>query len=104
MTDLFFLFQDYEGITVEYRTLPGWEAPITGCKSFEELPPNAQNYVKTIEELLQIPSKLEEYFFASYLEKEFPTRKSFLFCAYYFVSVRWVGVGQARSAMIERKI
>lgn len=65
--------QDFEGVTVEYKTVPGWESPITGCKTFEDLPTNAQNYVKLIEELLQIP-------------------------------IRWVGVGQARSAMIERKL
>ncbi|KAG8979798.1 hypothetical protein FRB90_007958 [Tulasnella sp. 427] len=41
--------------TVQYTTLPGWQTPITGCKSFEELPPNCQDYVRFIEEELGVP-------------------------------------------------
>ena len=35
----------------EYVTLPGWSEDITGIKSFDELPVNAQNYINKIEEL-----------------------------------------------------
>jgi len=40
---------------VVYETLPGWTEDISGCKSFEELPTNAQNYVLRIQELLGVP-------------------------------------------------
>ena len=33
-----------------YKYLPGWKEDISGCRSFEELPVNCQNYVKFIEE------------------------------------------------------
>ncbi|KIO29182.1 hypothetical protein M407DRAFT_173033 [Tulasnella calospora MUT 4182] len=41
--------------TVRYTTLPGWQTPITGCKSFEELPSNCQDYVRFIEKELGVP-------------------------------------------------
>lgn len=37
-----------------YITLPSWKEDISECKSFEELPLNAQNYVKKIEEITGI--------------------------------------------------
>lgn len=64
--------QDFEGIEVEYITLPGWKCSIADCRSFEELPVNAQNYVQTIEQRLG------------------------------GTPVRWIGVGQARDAIITR--
>ena len=36
-----------------YEELPGWNDDITGVRSFEELPPNAQSYVKRLEELAE---------------------------------------------------
>jgi hypothetical protein len=39
-------------VQVEYVTLPGWKTSICDCRSFQELPENAQNYVFKIEELL----------------------------------------------------
>lgn len=38
-----------------YIELPGWKEDITQMKSFEELPQNAKNYVKKIEELTGVP-------------------------------------------------
>jgi adenylosuccinate synthase len=38
-----------------YETLPGWRGNISGCRSFGELPPEAQQYVKRIEQLLAAP-------------------------------------------------
>lgn len=35
-----------------YEILPGWDEDITDCKSFDDLPLNAQNYLKRIEELV----------------------------------------------------
>lgn len=63
--------QDFEGVSVEYVTLPGWKQDISKCRVFEEMPANAQNYVLKIEEILGVP-------------------------------VWWIGVGQARDAMVHR--
>jgi adenylosuccinate synthase len=45
--------------TVEtvYKTVPGWQEDISKARSFEELPVNAQNYVKMIEEASGVPVK-----------------------------------------------
>src|SRR4051812_14091911 len=41
-----------------YETFPGWNGNISGCKRFEELPREAQNYVKTLEKLVGAPIKI----------------------------------------------
>jgi len=41
----------------EYLEMPGWEADISACRKFEDLPPNAQNYIRTLEELTDTPVK-----------------------------------------------
>jgi adenylosuccinate synthase len=38
-----------------YEDLPGWETDLTEVKAFEELPENARNYVKRLEELMKVP-------------------------------------------------
>ncbi len=38
-----------------YESLPGWNADITGVRSFEELPAAAQRYVERVEELAGVP-------------------------------------------------
>ncbi len=38
-----------------YELLPGWRSDISGCRTFEELPPNAQAYVRRLEELSGAP-------------------------------------------------
>lgn len=38
-----------------YETLPGWRGNIGGCRNFAELPPEAQQFVKRIEQLLGVP-------------------------------------------------
>lgn len=40
---------------VVYETMPGWTEDISKCKSFEELPQNAQKYVLRVQELLGVP-------------------------------------------------
>lgn len=37
-----------------YEELPGWNEDITGCRSLEELPENARNYVRRISELVGV--------------------------------------------------
>lgn len=41
-----------------YETLPGWRGNITGARKFEELPKEAQQYVKRIEQLVGAPVKM----------------------------------------------
>lgn len=38
-----------------YEELPGWKTDITGVRSFDQLPENAKNYVKRLEELAGCP-------------------------------------------------
>ncbi|TYB60648.1 adenylosuccinate synthase [Nonomuraea sp. PA05] len=38
-----------------YEEFPGWQEDITSAKSFEDLPPNAQAYVRTLEEMSGAP-------------------------------------------------
>lgn len=38
-----------------YETHPGWKKDISGAKIWEELPPNAQKYLKRLEQLIEIP-------------------------------------------------
>ena len=41
-----------------FETLPGWRQDISGCRNFDELPPEARQYVKRIETLAGAPVKL----------------------------------------------
>ncbi|WP_319468450.1 adenylosuccinate synthase [uncultured Pseudodesulfovibrio sp.] len=38
-------------VTPVYETMPGWDEDITGARSWDELPQNAVNYLKRIEEI-----------------------------------------------------
>ncbi|MCL2526011.1 MAG: adenylosuccinate synthase [Coriobacteriia bacterium] len=38
-----------------YEEMPGWNVDITHCRSFEELPVEAQNYIHRLEELAGVP-------------------------------------------------
>ncbi|MEA4987397.1 MAG: adenylosuccinate synthase [Anaerovorax sp.] len=40
-----------------YREIKGWNKDITGCKTYEELPEETKEYIKTIEEILGVPVK-----------------------------------------------
>ncbi len=44
-----------DGVECVYETLDGWGEEITGCRTFDDLPPPAQRYVTRIEELLDRP-------------------------------------------------
>lgn len=46
-----------EKVETVYKTFPGWKEDISNTKSFEELPVNAQNYVKMIEDATGVPVK-----------------------------------------------
>ncbi len=42
-------------VEVEYETLPGWKRDISTVRTWENLPQEAKNYVKRIEELTKVP-------------------------------------------------
>ena len=42
-------------LEIEYETFPGWEEDLSQAKSVEDLPLNAQNYVKALEALVKCP-------------------------------------------------
>jgi adenylosuccinate synthase len=42
---------DIENIVPAYESHPGWEEDISGFRKFSELPENAKNYVKRVQEL-----------------------------------------------------
>ncbi|MEQ2286105.1 Adenylosuccinate synthetase isozyme 2, partial [Ameca splendens] len=44
-------------VEVQYETLPGWNSDTSAARSFEELPENAQKYVRFIEEHVGVPVK-----------------------------------------------
>ncbi len=51
-----------------YTKVPGWEEDISHCRTFDELPANARNYIKTIEDMLHaeinfisVGAKRDEY-------------------------------------------
>ena len=47
--------EDLERCVPVYEEMPGWREDISSVTSFEELPVNAQNYIKRIEELVHCP-------------------------------------------------
>ena len=42
---------DFHHAVPVYEELPGWDEDITGVRSFEELPQNAQDYVVALEQM-----------------------------------------------------
>ncbi|MDQ3004948.1 MAG: adenylosuccinate synthase [Chloroflexota bacterium] len=46
-----------EKVETVYKTVHGWQEDISKARSFEELPANAQNYVKMIEDAAGVPVK-----------------------------------------------
>jgi len=38
-----------------YEELPGWNTDISGCRTFEELPKEARDYIEFIEDLAEVP-------------------------------------------------
>ncbi|MFM7191870.1 MAG: adenylosuccinate synthetase, partial [Microcystaceae cyanobacterium] len=38
-----------------YRTLPGWQQSTEHCRTLEDLPPKALDYLKFLAELMEVP-------------------------------------------------
>ncbi len=49
---------DLEKITPIYREMKGWDKPIGECRTFEDLPKHAKDYVETVQHLTGIPVTL----------------------------------------------
>lgn len=49
---------ELENVHPVYKTLPGWQSSTKGLTSFDKLPKNAKNYLKTLEELVRVPITL----------------------------------------------
>jgi hypothetical protein len=47
-----------ERVVPAYIEVPGWTEDISGVRSFGDLPENARRYIKTIEELLEVPAAI----------------------------------------------
>jgi adenylosuccinate synthase len=50
LQDLPVCASEIERVTVSYEELPGWCQDISGVRSFEDLPPNAQRFLRALEE------------------------------------------------------
>ena len=76
-----------KNVEVEYVTIPGWKTSTKDCKTFEELPSNAQAYVKKIEEIVGVKGTYDEPLF----------RRIIIL----FILVQWIGVGPGRDSIIQ---
>jgi len=45
-------------VTPIYEELPGWQTPTTDVRNFDDLPPQAQAFIRRVEELLECPVDL----------------------------------------------
>ncbi|MGC4937319.1 adenylosuccinate synthase [Kribbella sp. DT2] len=46
---------DFHHATPVYEELEGWDEDITGCRNFDDLPKNAQTYIRTVEAMSGAP-------------------------------------------------
>ena len=47
--------EEYQSIEPIYETLPGWQESTAGARSLDDLPDNARNYIRFIEEAIEAP-------------------------------------------------
>jgi adenylosuccinate synthase len=47
--------EDYETVTPVYETVPGWSESTLGAQTLDQLPVNALNYIKRLEQLIEAP-------------------------------------------------
>ncbi|MGB9616151.1 MAG: adenylosuccinate synthase [Desulfomonilaceae bacterium] len=50
--------EDFAAAVPKYREVKGWDEPLDQCRSFDDLPKNARDYVETIEHLSGVPVTL----------------------------------------------
>jgi adenylosuccinate synthase len=42
-------------VTPVYQDFPGWRTDLTGCRTWDELPPAARTYVEALEREIGVP-------------------------------------------------
>jgi adenylosuccinate synthase len=47
--------EDFSNVEVIYEEMPGWNENIAKAEKFKDLPKNCRNYVKRLEEILEVP-------------------------------------------------
>ncbi len=52
------VLEDFEKLKPIYETFSGWKTPLHGCSKFEDLPANAQHYLRSLESLCSTPISL----------------------------------------------
>lgn len=57
-------------VEVVYEALPGWNSDTSAARSFEELPDNAQKYVRFIEEHIGVPGNVATHTETHFSSKE----------------------------------
>ena len=50
--------RDFDIVEPQYVSVPGWDEPISDCRSFDELPSRTQQYIHTIENMTGLPVTL----------------------------------------------
>jgi adenylosuccinate synthase len=55
VTDLPQDAEELARVTPVYETLPGWDEPLAGARTLEELPVNARRYLRRVEEVAGVP-------------------------------------------------
>lgn len=88
-------------VSVEYETLPGWCCSTEAARSFEKLPPQAQNYIRFVEDFLQVPGGLKRPRRADCSPAVGASAKATQRLLSFLISVKWVGVGKSRESMIK---
>ena len=81
-------------VEVEYETLPGWKADTTGARKWEDLPPQAQNYIRFVENHVGVAGGCPEPWLPPLPAVPWAEPPLSL-------SVKWVGVGKSRDSMIQ---
>lgn len=82
-------------VEVEYETLPGWKADTTGARKWEDLPLQAQSYIRFVENHVGVAGGCPVS--GCPLPTPAAPRPQRPFC----LSVKWVGVGKSRESIIQ---
>lgn len=51
------LEEELTQVEVDYLSMPGWNCNTEAARTFADLPPNAQAYIRKIEELMNVPGR-----------------------------------------------
>lgn len=89
-------------MSVEYKTLPGWQCSTEDARSFHDLPPQAKGYIEFIEDYLEVPGKSGSPTPVMDGEGRGPSPKPAPFTlSSSRLAVKWIGVGKSRQSIIK---